>query len=79
MRQLNDFADLNRDNEIMRPIEKALSSDERQAVVLFYAGLTASKATEPKKPDDKSFALGAALALRGDWAKGTNTSGAGGL
>jgi len=52
LRQLNDFADLNRDNEIMRPIAKALSSDERQAMVLFYAGLTASKATEPKKPDD---------------------------
>jgi cytochrome c553 len=44
LRQLNDFADGNRDNEIMRPIAKALSSDEREAVTSFYAGLTTPKA-----------------------------------
>ena len=70
LQQLNDFADKNRDNEIMHPIAKSLTPDERIAVTSFYAALTTPTAAEPKRPDDKVVAAGAALALRGDWSKG---------
>ena len=70
LQQFNDFADGKRDNEIMRPIAKALGSDERQAVATFYSTQTAAKAAEPKKADDKAIARGASIALHGDWSKG---------
>ena len=70
LQQLNDFADGKRTNEIMQPIAKALSPDERAAVTTFYASLNPAAAEEPKKPDDKTIAAGAALASRGDWSKG---------
>lgn len=70
LRQLNDFADKKRESETMQPIAKALGMDERTAVSSFYGGLSAPKVQEPKKPDDKTLAIGAALALRGDWSKG---------
>jgi cytochrome c553 len=68
--QLNAFVDGRRDNETMPPIAKALTSDERQAVAKFYAGLVTPKVDEPQKADDKTIAAGAALASRGDWSKG---------
>lgn len=70
LQQLNDFADKSRDNEVMHPIAKSLSPDERAAVASFFAESIAPIAPEPKKPDDKVVAAGAALALRGDWSKG---------
>ena len=70
LRQLNDFADGNRDSQIMHPIAKALDPDERQAVASFYATLWAPKISEPKKPDDKTIGQGAHLAVRGNWSKG---------
>ena len=70
LRQLNDFAEKKRESETMQPIAKALGVDERKAVSSFYGGLSAPKVQEPKKPDDKTLAIGAALALRGDWSKG---------
>ena len=70
LRQLNDFADKKRESETMQPIAKALGMDERTAVSSFYGGLSAPKVQEPKKPDDKTLVIGAALALRGDWSKG---------
>ena len=70
LRQLNDFADRKRESETMHPIAKALGADERGAVASFYGALSAPKVQEPKKPDDKTLAIGAALALRGDWSKG---------
>lgn len=69
LRQLNDFADKKRESETMHPIAKALGLDERRAVSWFYGKLTTPKMQEPKKPADKTVAIGAALALRGDWSK----------
>ena len=59
-----------RGNEIMQPIAKALTADERQAIAKYYRGLVAPKAEEPQRADDKTIAIGAALADRGDWSKG---------
>jgi cytochrome c553 len=70
MQQLNAFAEGGRDDATMHPIAKALTLDERQAVAKFYAGLASPKTEEPKKADDKTIAIGAALASRGDWSKG---------
>lgn len=70
LRQLNDFAEGKRASETMRPIAKALGLDERRAVSSFYGALSAPKVQEPKKPDGKTIAIGAALVLRGDWSKG---------
>jgi cytochrome c553 len=74
--QLDAFAQGSRNNETMGPIAKALSTDERQAVATFYAGLDAAKIQEPKKPDDKTIAIGRSLADRGDWSKGLPGCGA---
>jgi cytochrome c553 len=67
--QLDDFADGKRESDIMSPIAKGLSPDERQAVASFYSAQAAAKATEPKQADAKTIAHGAALALHGDWPK----------
>lgn len=67
--QLDAFAQGSRNNETMAPIAKALSADERQAVATFYAGLGAAKIEEPKKPGEKTVAIGRSLADRGDWSK----------
>src|SRR5579862_7551215 len=68
--QLDDFADGQRSNDIMRPVASALSADERQAVASFYSGQTATKAAEPAKFDEATLARGLALAAHGDWSKG---------
>jgi cytochrome c553 len=67
--QLDAFAQGSRNDETMGPIAKALSTDERQAVATFYAGLDAAKIEAPKKLDEKAVAIGRSLADRGDWSK----------
>lgn len=68
--QLNDFADGNRASDTMHPVAKALRPNEREAMASYYASLSAPKAAGEKKADGKVLAVGAALAQRGDWAKG---------
>lgn len=70
VRQLNAFAEGSRDSDTMRPVARALSAGERQAVARFYAGLTAPATAKPDKADEKVVAIGAVLASRGDWQKG---------
>lgn len=70
LHQLNDLADGNRASDTMHPIAKALRPDERAAMASYYASLSAPKADGEKKADGKVLAAGAALAQRGDWAKG---------
>lgn len=70
LHQLNDFASGARASDIMQPVAKALSEDERQAMAAFYASASASKAPGEEKPDQKAQAAGAALAERGLWTKG---------
>ena len=69
-KQLDDFADGKRSNDIMRPIASALSADERQAVASYYSTQTAAKADEPANADAATIARGLALAAHGDWPKG---------
>jgi cytochrome c553 len=69
-KQLDDFADGKRSNDIMRPIAAALTPDERQAVASFYSAQTAAKAAEPANTDAAAIARGLALAAHGDWSKG---------
>lgn len=68
--QLSSFAEGTRSNEIMEPIAKALTPEEREVVALFYDNQVATKASEEKASDDKLLAQGAKLASDGDWAKG---------
>jgi cytochrome c553 len=70
LQQLNDFADKNRDNEIMRPIATSLTPDERTTVTSFYAALNPPIAPEAKASDKKDIAAGEKIALRGEWPKG---------
>lgn len=69
-RQLKDFADKSRDNDLMHPIAKSLSPSEIQTVAGYYASLTAPKAEEPKPLNDGDIALGKALADNGNWSSG---------
>jgi cytochrome c553 len=70
IRQLNAFAGGGRDSEAMQPIATALTPDERKAIAEFYAGQAAPKIEEPNKADNKTIAIGARLADRGDWSNG---------
>ena len=70
LQQLNDFASGARASDIMHPVAKALSEDERKAMAAFYASAAAKKAPAGQKPDQKLRTAGAALAERGLWAKG---------
>ena len=69
LQQLNDFASGARSSDVMHPVAKALSEDERRAMAAYYAGTQASKAPGEKKPDQKVLAVGAGLAQRGLWTK----------
>jgi thiosulfate dehydrogenase len=64
--QLDAFADGSRDNPIMQPIARALSSGERSAMALYY-----SRMPGPPKPADTAQPsptdTGAWLATRGRW------------
>ncbi|MDF2116991.1 c-type cytochrome [Roseiarcaceae bacterium H3SJ34-1] len=68
--QLEAFASGSRANEIMHPIAKALSSDERQSLASYYSGLIAPKAPQQAVDDDKLIADGKSIALDGIWNKG---------
>lgn len=68
--QLEAFASGARANEIMHPIAKTLSSDERQSMATYYAGLIAPKALEQPVNDAKLIADGKSIALDGNWEKG---------
>jgi cytochrome c553 len=70
VRQLNAFAGGGRFSEAMQPIATALTPDERKAISEFYAGLAAPKVEESTKADNKTIAIGARLADRGDWSDG---------
>lgn len=70
LRQLNDFADGNRPNDVMHPVAKSLSVGEREAMASYYGSLSAPKAAGEEKPAKKALADGALLAQRGDWSKG---------
>jgi thiosulfate dehydrogenase len=64
--QLEAFADGSRDNPIMQPIARALSTDERSAMALYYSRMPAlAKMADPAQalPTD----TGAWLATRGRW------------
>ena len=49
LRQLDDFADNNRESELMAPIAKSLSPEERKAVAAYYASVSSAEAEEPKQ------------------------------
>ncbi|MFC3207607.1 c-type cytochrome [Aquamicrobium soli] len=72
--QLASFVDGTRKNDIMPPIAKALTPEQRQAVADFYAGQKVASATA-EKPDAKLLARGAALAITGDWSHGVPACG----
>lgn len=69
LHQLNDFASGARASDIMHPVAKALTEDERKAMATFYASATTNKAPGDKTTDQKVEAAGAALAERGLWGK----------
>lgn len=69
-RALAGFADGSRENEIMTPVARALSPDERAAVAAYYAALRPAKAEGGEPPDERLVARGAALATVGDWGNG---------
>ncbi len=69
LRQLESFASSARANSVMHPIASALTGEERAAVAKYFFGQAPAKANDGT-PDAKLVAVGAALAARGDWAKG---------
>jgi cytochrome c553 len=68
--QLQSFTDGTRKNDIMEPIAKALSGEDRKAVAEYLASLTPPKAVAEAQPDAKAAAEGAVFAADGDWPKG---------
>lgn len=71
LKQLGDFDSGIRANEVMQPIAKALSPEERAEMARYYAAMPvpqaqASQAPAPAEPDSP----GATLALRGKWSAG---------
>jgi cytochrome c553 len=73
--QLASFVDGTRKNDIMPPIAKALTLEQREAVAEFYAGQKITDAAETAKPDTKLLARGAELATTGDWSHGVPACG----
>jgi cytochrome c553 len=68
LRQLNDFADNNRENELMAPIAKSLSPAERKAVAAYYASVSSAQAEEPKQLNQVDVTRGAVVANEGHWS-----------
>ena len=69
VRQLESFSGSARANSVMQPIASALTPQEREAVAKYFSEQAPAKANDAV-PDPKLVAAGAALAARGDWAKG---------
>jgi thiosulfate dehydrogenase len=67
--QLASFASGARMNVTMTPIAKALTKAERRAVAAYYARQKIKPAATATLANIASLAAGAALAMRGDWAK----------
>lgn len=66
-KQLHDFADDSRHNDVMQPIAKALNAKEIQAVAGYYAkqkGVSAANSKQRPSPGP-----GKDLVLLGDWTK----------
>ena len=68
--QLKSFGNGSRDNEIMAPIGKALSAEDRKAVAQYLSGQTPEGAKKNEPLDHKLIDRGAILAERGDWKVG---------
>ncbi len=64
--QLESFADGSRDNAVMKPIAKALSETDRQAVATYYSQLPIPESAL-KATDQSDNTLGRQLALHGKW------------
>lgn len=70
LRQLNDFANNSRENELMAPIAKSLSPAERKAVAAYYASVSSAQAEEPKQLNQLDLPRGAVVANEGNWSGG---------
>jgi cytochrome c553 len=70
LRQLDDFANNSRENELMAPIAKSFSPGERKAVAAYYASVSSAQAEEPKPLNEVDVTRGAALANEGHWSDG---------
>lgn len=68
--QLASFVDGTRKNDIMPPIAKALTPQEREAVAAFYASQQFTAVADAGAPDANLVARGAELAINGDWQHG---------
>lgn len=68
--QLASFVDGTRKNDIMQPIAKALTPQEREAVAAFYTSQQVTAAPNAGAPDAKLIARGAEFAINGDWQHG---------
>jgi cytochrome c553 len=65
-RQLTAYADGRRENEVMSPIARQLSPEQRTSLSAYYSGLRARADRHP--PLDAANARGRSLATRGDQA-----------
>ena len=69
-RQLDAFADGSRANPVMQPVARALSSEERQALAVFYSRLPVPKVSAQPQATGPQDGLGQQLATRGRWDQG---------
>lgn len=69
-RQLDAFADGSRANPVMQPVARALSSEERQALAVFYSRLPGPKVSAQPQATGPQDGLGQQLATRGRWDQG---------
>ncbi|RJF70740.1 cytochrome c [Rhodopseudomonas palustris] len=68
--QLNSFADSSRSSEVMSPVAKGLSPEERQAVAAYYASQSAPPAIDQAANSELAATRGRDLATIGVWANG---------
>ncbi len=68
--QLNSLGDGSRDSEIMSPIARGLTSDERQAVADYFASQQTSVQADASGAEDDRFIRGRSIATTGLWEKG---------
>jgi cytochrome c553 len=70
-KQLEDFSNGSRVNQMMQASAKALDADERHALALYYSKLPLPSAlAKPATPLPPADSIGAVLATRGDWGRG---------
>lgn len=68
-KQLHDFADAKRNNPVMAPIAKALSTDEKKAVAAYFANMAMLSPAGKPANDDTLIKAGKQLAENGNWSK----------